>query len=183
MKILLLLVSLLFSPVIFANTQWQIIPTESHLTFTATQNGAPVTGEFKSFSGNIVFNPAELKTSQVMILVDILSVTTSYKEVETTLKSADWFDGKAFPQAIFKAANFSKLDDKTYEATGTLTIRDKTVPVVLKFTLEKFTKDAAVAKGYTTIKRSDFGVGRGEWAKTDAVKDEVRVEFVVEAKV
>jgi polyisoprenoid-binding protein YceI len=37
-------------------------------------------------------------------------------------------------------------------------------------------------KGKTTIKRSLFGVGQGDWSKTDAVKDDVLVEFVLAAK-
>ncbi len=99
-----------------------------------------------------------------------------------TLKSTDWFDTKLFPKAIFKASSFVLVSGKTYQANGTLTLRDKTQPVILEFTLETYDAHTARVKGKTTIKRSLFGVGQGDWSKTDAVKDDVLVEFVLAAK-
>lgn len=164
-----------------APTMWKIIPDGSSIKFTATQNGAPVSGDFKTFSGEINFDPDQLDKSNVQITIDIASVSAAYKEVTDTLKTADWFDVTAFPKAVFKADHFTKTDNNTYQATGTLTIRDKTQPVVLTFTLPEYSKTKALAKGETTLKRSTFGVGKGEWAKTDEIKDEVKVEFVLAA--
>lgn len=160
---------------------WKIVANQSSITFTATQNGAPVSGGFKTFSGEINFDPNQLKTSNVHIVVDTGSVTASYGQVTDTLKTPDWFNVKVFPQAVFKANNFIKTGDKTYQADGTLTIRDKTVPVKLDFTLDEYTNDKAHVKGSTLIKRTQFGVGQGDWAKTDAIKDDVKVDFTLAA--
>lgn len=160
---------------------WKIMPDGSSIKFTATQNGSPVTGEFKTFTGNINFDPEQLDKSNVDITVDIASVSGSYKEVSDTLKTPDWFDTKLFPQAVFKADHFSKKADNTYVAQGNLTIRGKTQPVELTFTLPEYSKTKALAKGDTTLKRTAFGVGQGDWAKTDEVKDDVKVEFVLSA--
>jgi polyisoprenoid-binding protein YceI len=165
----------------YAAPQWQMVPKESSLAFTATQNGAPVAGTFQSFTGTIQFDPAELKTSQIEIDVDLTSAKTGDSQVSDTLKSADWFNTKAFPKAVFKASSFVKTGDKTYQANGTLTLRDKTLPLILDFTLENYTTNKALAKGKTVIKRTQFGVGQGDWAKTDAIKDDVNVEFVLSA--
>lgn len=165
-----------------APTLWQIIPKESQITFTAKQNGSPVSGRFKTFDGTIQFDPADLKNSKVQINVDTSSVSTSYGEVAETLKKSEWFDVKVFPEAKFVAEQFSKVDDKNYDAIGTLTIRDKSLPITLRFTLNNYTADKALATGYTTLKRNAFGVGQGEWASTDNVKDEVKVEFTLSAK-
>lgn len=160
---------------------WQVVPQNSSITFTATQNNSPVTGKFTAFSGDINFDPARLKESNITIRVDLNSVTTEYGDIATTLKTADWFNIAKFPQAIFKASDFTKTGDKTYQANGTLTIRDKTVPVVLSFILENYSDSKADAKGSAQLKRTLFNVGQGEWAKTDAVKDDVKIDFVVSA--
>ncbi len=165
-----------------AVAQWQIIPNESSLTFTATQNNAPVTGQFKTFSGDIAFDPAQLAASHVNIAVDTNSISSSYNEMSDTLKSADWFNVKLFPQAVFKASSFKKLSDKTYQADGTLTIRDKTMPLTLKFDLTEYSPTQLALTGTSSLKRTDFGIGQGEWAKDDVVKDEVQIKFSLTAK-
>lgn len=161
--------------------EWQIVPAESNLTFTATQNGAPVSGEFKKFSGEILVDPADYKTSSIHIVVDMNSLSASYTDLTATLATSDWFNINAFPQADFKATEFNKTGDKTYQANGTLIIRDKSAPVTLTFTAEQNPENHALVEGSTTFKRSTFGVGQGEWASTDEVKDEVTVNFKIVA--
>lgn len=179
------LITCLFSSLalpVFAVPAWKIEPAASKITFIATQNGAPVIGEFKSFSGNIVFDRADLASSAVMIKIDMASVSASYNQIVDTLKSVDWFDTAAFPSAVFKTNHFTKVGDNKYTADGTLTIREKTAPITLTFTLEKYTDADALVKGSATLKRTALGVGRGDWAKTDSIKDDVQVDFVLAAK-
>lgn len=161
--------------------KWKILPEKSNITFTATQNNAPVTGEFKTFTGEINFDPLQLSVSNVAITIDIGSVTTSYAEIAKTLKTAEWFNVAQFPHATFKATSFSKIGDSTYEAKGTLTLRDKTAPLNVTFDLQSVTQTTSVAKGEASLQRSTFGVGRGEWASTDQVKDDVKINFTLTA--
>lgn len=178
-RLMFVLLTILFIPSVAIATapKWNIVQSDSTLTFTATQNNAPVTGSFKNFSGIIFFDPSQLKDSNVRIVVEIGSISTSYGEVADTLKTPDWFNATAFPQAIFKAHSFTKTGNNTYQADGTLTIRDKTLPVKLTFSLEEYSDTHARAKGTTTIKRTLFGLGKGEWAKTSDIKDDVQVSF------
>jgi len=164
-----------------ASPSWKLKPTESSITFTATQNNAPVSGKFTTFTGDIAFSPDQLNDSKATITVDMNSVTTSYALVGETLKTEDWFDVKKFPKAVFKSTSITKTSDKTFQVNGTLTIRDKTVPTVLKLTQEKFSATEAKFTGSTTLKRTAFGIGSGEWSKTDDVKDDVTVQFTVSA--
>ncbi len=160
---------------------WKIIPTESSITFTATQNGAPVTGTFTNFSGDIYFDPAQLDKSHVKIIVNMGAISDSYNQLSDTLKSTDWFNTQSFPQAVFESTGFTKTGDKTYQAKGTLTIRDKTQPIILNFTQQEYSQTKAKMTGSTTIKRTAFGVGQGEWSDTKAVKDDVQINFTVSA--
>lgn len=169
------------SSIVTAAPTWKIIPSESSLTFAAIQNDAPVLGSFKKFTGNIQFDPADLKSSHVEIHIDVASVRTDDSQVADALITADWFDANAFPEAVFKARNFVKTGDKTYDAKGILTIRDKSVPVVLVFKLDEYSLRKALVTGSVTLKRTQFGIGQGEWARTDEVKENVKVEFIISA--
>lgn len=172
---------LLSLPICAAVPQWTIIPEESSLTFTATQNDAPLTGQFTSFGGEIFWDPQDYKSSRVRITVNMNSVSLSYQEIKTTLLNADWFNVKLYPEAVFTAAVFNKTGAKTYQAAGTLVIRDKSVPTTLTFTVEQPQPQKSVVEGTASLKRSAFGVGQGEWAATDQIKDEVVVSFKVTA--
>lgn len=161
--------------------QWQMIPEKSHLTFTATQNGAPVSGEFKRFSAEIFADPTDYRGSTLHIVVEIASLSTSYSDLSSTLMGADWFNTKMFPTADFRAGQFNKTGDNTYEAHGILIIRNKSVPITLNFTAQALDNKTMQVTGETTLKRRAFSVGEGEWASTDEIKDDVVVNFTVVA--
>lgn len=161
---------------------WKIVPNESKLMFTATQNNAPVSGEFKKFTAEINFDPDQLNANNVKVVIDTGSISDPYNQLADTLRGEDWFSVKKFPQAVFTSNSFKKTGDKTYQSIGNLTIRDKTLPVTLNFTQEEYTNNKARIKGSTTIKRTAFGVGQGEWADTKAIKDEVQIDFTVSAE-
>lgn len=179
----LCLAAILFiAPLAKADTpHWTIIPSKSTLTFTATQNSAPVTGNFKTFTGNIAFDPEKMDGNQVKIHIDMNSVDTSYTEMSDTLKTAEWFNIKVFPQATFVADKFTKTADGKYTAEGAVTIRDKTLPTTLIFSLKKEGTNMR-AEGSTMLKRNSFGVGQGDWQSTKEIKDEVVVRFTLVAQ-
>ena len=179
-----MVIALLCTPLIAfaAVPSWKIIPTESQLNFSATQNDAPVTGKFKRFTGNIQFDRDNLANNKVDIIVDTGSLSTAYGDLTTTLLTSDWLSIKLFPTAEFKAIQFKKTGEKSYLAIGTLKIRNKIQPIIISFSEEETgVKDKVRIKGSTALKRTVFGVGQGEWASTKEVKDEVAVNFVVTA--
>jgi polyisoprenoid-binding protein YceI len=160
---------------------WSMVPNESQLTFTATQNGSPLTGEFKSFTATLVVDANDLKSSSIDIIIDMNSVDASYAEIKNTLLTPDWFNVKVFPKAEFKSTEFTKTGDNSYQAVGTLNIRDKSAPVILNFHSSFPTPNKGVVEGSASIKRNAFGVGQGEWTSTEQIKDEVTVNFKVTA--
>lgn len=180
-KCLMTLLALIPMIGIAAVPSWQIVPTESELTFTATQNNAPITGKFKKFTGEINVDPNQLSSSSIKIVVDISSMSDAYNQLTETLSTAEWFNIKQFPQATFQSKEIVKTGDKTYQIKGTLTIRDKTLPVTLNVTQEEYTPTKGRVKGTTTIQRSSFGVGQGEWADTNTVKNDVKIDFTLTA--
>lgn len=157
--------------------EWTIVPNESSISFTATQNNAPVTGTFKEFTATIAADPAHYQDSKVDVVVNVNSLNTSYAEITTILLGPDWFNGKDFPKAEFKSTKITKKDDKNYEAVGTLSIKNKSAPVTLTFTAVESPKDHLVVEGHTTVKRLDFNIGQGDWSSTSEIKDEVTINF------
>ena len=68
-----------------------------------------------------------------------------------------------------------------FVADGTLDLRGVKKPVSLPFGL-KIDGDTATARGVTTLDRTAFGVGQGEWASTDQIGGKVKVSFTITAK-
>ncbi len=183
-RILILLVSLLFGLPAFADAPaYKLVKDKSSLKFYAINNGAPVEGEFKDFSADIKFNRDKPEESKITVEVSTASVFTDYEEVAKNLISKDWLAVSEFPKAVFTSEKISKMPNSdNYYADGTLKLRDKTIPVMLNFQVQFVDDKNAIAKGFVTLRRSDFGVGQGEWKKDDVVKNEVRVEFRVVAE-
>jgi len=172
---------LISTTAVFAKQAWIITPTESNISFMATQNDVLVPGEFKSFTGSIDFDPANLQSSSIHIIVNMDSIASSAPTIADTLKLPEWFNVGLFPQADFESHTIKKMDDKSYQADGTLAMRDKTMPVSLSFTLDEYSSTLAHVRGKTILKRTAFGIGQGDWEKTDQVKDNVEVNFTITA--
>lgn len=166
-----------FTPVYADLPAMQLVSDESTLTFTATQNDAPVKGSFKNIAGSIHFDVKQLNQSNATITIETNSLTTAYKPIADSLKTEDWFDVKQFPEASFKSDKITKMDDTHYQADGVLSIRDKSKPIKVNFVLVSNANDKTKVKGDFTLKRLDFGLGQGEWASTDEIADPVKIEF------
>lgn len=194
MPVLRLLALLVFMGVASASAHaaapvWTIDSKASRLSFTAKQSGAPAEGGFSIFKGEIRFDPNDLATSRIVIDVDMASVTSSYADVATTLVTEPWFNSKGFPVARYTSKSITKEADGSYTVAGALSLRGIEAPVSLSFRFESYgpkTGDAktlrAVAKGQTILMRTAFGVGQGEWKKTDTVADPVTVAFTIAAE-
>ncbi len=167
-----------FSGVTHAATSWAIDPAGSRLDFTATQAGGEFDGTFQRFRAEIAFDPADLAGSRFQVEIETGSAATGDKDRDQTLAGNDFFAATRWPTARFEADRFVALGGDRYEARGRLTIRDVTREVRLPFRFQPAAGDTAAGMiGGTTIRRLDFGVGRGEWGDTSLVGDEVRIHF------
>lgn len=162
--------------------EWKIIPAESALEFNANRENSNISGTFKKFEGKIFFDKNQLQKSSATINVDMNSLDVSFGEVASVLQGATWLAIKTFPQATFTADRFTPLNgDKSFLAHGKLTIKGKTLPASVEFTLEQYSDTAARAVGKATIRRTPYGIGDRDLKKSNGVKDEVEVKFTVNA--
>ena len=159
---------------------WRIAP-ESTLGFTTSWSGEPVKGSFKQWQGEIRFSPDALSDSSLKVKIDLASVSTGDAQRDEALPGEDWFDAGHFPQAQFTASRFTAKGGDRYRADGALTLRGKTAPVSLDFTL-KVDGDQAHAEGQAQLDRTVFGVGQGDWSATDQIPARVTVQFRISAR-
>ncbi len=138
-------------------SDWQV--QDGNLSITITQLGSPVAGSFSDWTAAIAFeNPAEpglAGTVDVTIGITSLSLGT----VTNQAMGADFFNSEQFPTAQFKADIYKT--DTGYEARGPLTIRDKSMDVVLPFALD-LQDNTATVSGQLELNRMDFDVGTSQ---------------------
>ena len=140
-----------------AIADWKVQPG-GKLAFVASWSGNTLPGTFTDWSATIRFGEAALDQSRVKVTIKTGSARTGEAQPDSTLPTDDWFAASSFPTATFEATKFRKTGEGRYVATGTLTIRGKSRPLTLPFTL-KIRGDTATMAGSTTIDRTAFGIG------------------------
>ncbi len=153
----------------------------SSVRFATSWGGDPIEGRFDRWIADIRFSPEALDRSRVSVTIDLASVKSGDEQRDASLPSGDWFDAGAHPKATFTATRFEKTGEGRYVARGRLSLRGVTRPLDLPFRL-KITGDRAEVSGVTSLDRTAFGVGRGEWANTDQIPARVSVRIAVRAK-
>ena len=160
---------------------WNVINTESHLKFTAKQQGNEFTGEFNDFETVIKFDPENLPTAYVTATIDIGSISAGDKDRDGALPGKEWFFVKKFPKAVFQSTDFSKTGDDSYEAAGTLSIKGVSQPLTLPFSLT-ITDGIADMNGQVTIDRTLWEVGSGAWSTDEWVSTAVVIDVKIKAE-
>jgi cytochrome b561/polyisoprenoid-binding protein YceI len=151
------------------------------LGFTASWDGAPIEGAFQRWDADILFSPDALDRSRLTVSVDLASASTGEAQRDATLAGEDFFDAAAHPKAIFTARTFRRTGEGRYVADGTLDLRGVRKPLSLPFSL-KIDGDTATAQGVTSLDRTMFGVGQGEWASTDQIPAKVKISVSLTAR-
>lgn len=155
-------------------------PAQSRIDFSYQQMGVQMDGRFRKFTAQLAFDPAKPAAGKAVIDVELASVDTGVTEADQEVAGKPWFDTRAFPTARFESTGVKPLGGNRYEVSGRLTIKGRTQPVVVPAT---FTPqgNSGVFAGSFTLRRGDFAVGEGSWAKFDIVANEVRIAFRIAA--
>jgi polyisoprenoid-binding protein YceI len=152
---------------------WTLEP-QSKLGFSVVWSAEPLAGEFKRWKADIDFDPADLAHAHVVATIETGSVVTDYPDGDDGLKGALGFAADRFPTARYETKSFRQMPDGSFLANGQLTIRGISRPLALPFKLS-IQGNKAHMTGKTTLLRTDFGVGQGEWAAPQPVAHQVTV--------
>ncbi len=145
----------------------------STIGFSGTFQGEAFTGQFKKFDATISYDPANLATSKLDVSVDISSIATGDSDRDNALPGGEFFSTAKFPKAHFISTAFRNDGNKVI-ADGTLTIKGVSKPVSLDVGFTP-SGDGATLAVSTTLDRSDFNVGTGEYADTSTIGADVKV--------
>jgi polyisoprenoid-binding protein YceI len=158
----------------------QVQPEKSAINFVYKQMGVAVDGKFKKFSSQLSFDPAKPAAAKATFDVELASVDTGAAEGDDEVAGKQWFNTKAFPIAHFASSSVKPLGGNRYEVAGQLSIKGKTQDVVVPATFTPQGK-SGVFDGSFTIRRADFSIGEGSWAKFDIVANDVLIKFRITA--
>jgi polyisoprenoid-binding protein YceI len=154
-----------------------IVPDKSEIGFTVSQMGVGVSGHFKKFNADIQLDPARPEAGNAEIVVDIASISTGEPDADSEAMTKPWLNAADFPQARFKSSSLRALGGERYEVKGLLSLKGKPRELTVPFTLKTQPDGTRVASGEFSLRRTDFGIGGGEWNEGDLVANEVPVRF------
>ena len=116
-------------------TVWTIDPSHSNIEFAVRHMMiATARGRLAGVAGSVVLNDAAPADSAIDVTIDAASVDTREAQRDAHLRSADFLDVEHFPAITFRSTQIERASDEHFKATGDLTIRNVTRPVVLDVT-------------------------------------------------
>lgn len=129
---------------------------DGSIAIEVTQFGATVEGQFTDWTAQISFDPQVQGdvSGQVEAVISIGSLTLG--SVTDQAMGPDFFDAARYETATFKADIITGIDG--YLAEGTLSIKDVTIPVSMRFSMSLVDEDAEVS-AQLSLDRMDFGIG------------------------
>ena len=107
-----------------AASTWNIDTTHSSVTFSIRHLViAKVRGHFKTFSGALELDEADLARSKVSVEIDAASIDTHEPKRDEHLRSADFFDVAQFPKLRFVSKKVELDGAQVARVVGDLTIQ------------------------------------------------------------
>lgn len=146
---------------------------DGEVTFRVLQRGAPYTGNFLRFEGELCFAQGHL--TRINATLDPSSVDTGLPELDAGLKGPDFFDVREFPRVTFASTSVQPQGDAQL-ARGTLEIKGnrREVEVLLHSQQQG---DKRSISGSFTLDRLQYGIGMGDWTNTKWLGAEVRLNI------
>ncbi len=151
-------VTLLWVGHAFAADTYEVDPQHAWVGFTVNHAGwSTAHGLFKTVSGEIQFDKADVGKSSVSITVDAASISTNFDQRDADLQSPDFLNSAEFPQITFTSTKVEKTGDKTGKVTGDLTIAGVMKPLTLDVT---WNSEAPLPWDAKTIKTGFTATGK-----------------------
>ncbi|HXB41672.1 MAG TPA: sodium-translocating pyrophosphatase [Bacteroidia bacterium] len=163
------------------NGNYIVDQSHSYVDFSLNHNLSKSKGSIAIDTGVISINPADLKTSKVMMKLGIKSINTQSKDRDEHLLSNDYFHADSIAFANFEATGIDSVSnggmEYSYVAHGTLTIRGISKPCDVWFNYVGVTETKGgniwSFEGSATFNRLDYGIGK----ESKSLSSEVKVHF------
>ncbi|MFO7543664.1 MAG: YceI family protein [Thiobacillus sp.] len=177
MKTLLLLLAVVTLPV--SAQTWKMDAAKSQISFAIKQMNVPSEGGFKRFIAQAIFDPAKPEAGRFQFEVDVNSIDTGSEEGDSEVKRPAWLDAARHPRAKFVSRSVRKNANGSYLVSGDLTIKGQTRPFTAPISMVRQPGGGFLAQGRFPLKRSDFGIGGGDWDEVVANEADVRFKLML----
>jgi polyisoprenoid-binding protein YceI len=137
---------------------WTVDKAKSTVGFSGTYSGSTFKGEFGEWTAVIAFDPANLGASSAKVTFQTKSASTGDSTKDAALAEEEWLNPAKFPTATFTSTQITSAGGTNYVAQGTLTLKGKTLPASLPFTLTISGANATM-KGTATVDRLAYDIG------------------------
>lgn len=162
--------------------EWRMDPAGSRLEFIATFEKTPAPGVFKEFDVRLRFDPLRPAGSSLDVIIQVASADMASTDINTAIAGIEWFDFAGHPRAEYHATDIRPVptapQSNRFVARGTLKLKGVQQPVELGFSWSA-EAGGVTMEGEFIAKRGRFGIGSGEWARTDVIGPDVVVKFRV----
>lgn len=148
------------------------------LAFSVANGGSRVAGRFTDWSGAVTMDPDHPESADIRIGIKLASATVGDATRDAMLRGADFLASSSNRTATWRSTKVTRTGPGRYHASGTLTIRGRSGPQAIAFTLTGKDRERHVA-GSATIDRTAFGIGTGEAG--ESLGTTVALEFSFDA--
>jgi polyisoprenoid-binding protein YceI len=145
-------------------TKWNIDNMHSEIGFKVRHMMiSNVRGSFANFSATVETEDEEFTSPSFSFSAKVDSIQTGVSDRDGHLISADFFDAANYPTLDFTSNSVEKIAEDKFAIHGNMTIKGKTLPVVLNAEYAGIVQDpyGQTKAGLTVegkIKRSEFGL-------------------------
>jgi len=140
--------------------------------------------QFSQGAGTLEFDQANPSKSSVKVTIPLSSLNTGVPALDEHFRSADFFETAKFPTAAFVSTKVEKgTAANQLKVTGDLSLHGMTIPVTLDVTVIKIGTNPRTSlptigfEATTTLKRSDFGLGK----YAPQVSNEIQMRLISQA--
>jgi polyisoprenoid-binding protein YceI len=111
---------------------WRFDPAYTTVEFAIRNLWFKVKGRFLDLEGAIVLDEDDISRSSVTATIKVDSIETGNQRRDAHLRAKDFLDVEKFPDIEFRSTSVQRGRDRdSLHVEGTLTIKDKSVPIAL----------------------------------------------------
>ncbi len=153
---------------------YEISDVYSNVSFSIMKFFFKEEGGFRSYSGEIYYDPAHPARSRVQMTVQAASIDTRNQGRDRVLRSDDFFDVEHYPTFTFVSTLVTLKSGNLLDVGGDLTLHGVTkhVTIPVRFLGEKQMQGWGDFVGFDTefsIDRTAFGVNGSRWGGGAAI--------------
>ncbi len=152
------LFALAAAPALAQAPSWTVDKARSTVGFSGKHAGVDFNGKFGQWDAVIQFDPADLAHSSAKVTFQTATAKTGNEMEDEALGQEEWLNPAKFPTATFASTEISSAGGGNYVAKGTITLKGKSLPASLAFTLT-ISGGSATLKGTSTVDRLAYDIG------------------------